>query len=31
MDAMEEKCLKNMFEELTSIKRHKAASICIHW
>lgn len=26
MDAMEEKCLKNMLEELISIKRHKAAS-----
>lgn len=26
MDAMEEKCLKNMLEELISIKRHEAAS-----
>lgn len=26
MDAMEEKCLQNMLEELISIKRHEAAS-----
>lgn len=26
MDAMVEKCLKNMLEELISIKRHEAAS-----